>query len=160
MRNSNYVSRAQCNLLVYYLGTGQASQNNIILGDAFLQSFFTQFAYNASGIPNNNQMTLQIATHALNNTFIGLGGQVIKNNTDPFPDPFPVPDVIPVPDPAPYTNDTVVPNTPSKTPMSQGAVIGISAGVASTFVLLLTLIWYFAYYRKAAAAQETVGLLY
>ncbi len=71
-----------------------------------------------------------------------------------------MPDVIPVPDPAPYTNDTVVTNTTSKTPMSQGAVIGISAGVASTFVLLLTLIWYFAYYRKAAAAQETVGLLY
>jgi chromate transport protein ChrA len=37
--------------------------------------------------------------------------------------------------------------------MSQGAVIGISAGVATSFIVILTLIWYFAYYKKAAAAQ-------
>lgn len=58
MRNSLAVT-PRCEVLVYYLDTRYDMSYNIVLGSAFLNSYYAQFEYNIN--TNVNTMTLTLS---------------------------------------------------------------------------------------------------
>lgn len=71
---------------------------NIILGSAFLNSFYAEFEYNTE--TNVNVMELTLALHTIDGT--SLGNQTADSGYTPTPTPEPAP---PTPSPVPIIND-------------------------------------------------------
>lgn len=137
MRNAQTVD-SQCNLLVYYLEPKYDMGNNIVLGSAFLQSYFAQFEYHPE--TNLNKMTLTLAKKTIPGTY--LGSQTTVPSNDPIPEPTPVTPDTPTPAVTPLpTSSNATSDDTSSVKMTTNQIIFISLESLLTVILIVAIIW-------------------